>query len=253
MTPPVQKTSARTEKMRAAEHLDAPYDVVQEEVRTLAEQAYRQLHVDIIRGVRIPGERLRIEKLKSIYNIGPTPLREALQKLSADRLVVTEGNRGFKVAPLISTEFEDLNTARTSIEKEAIRLSIERGDNNWEAQIVAAHYLLEKEDKALGSAEHRIPDSWELANAAFHSAVVAACGSIWLLRARSGLHDLVERYRRASLYQKLGQRDLAVEHKAILNAVLDRDAVEACKLTEQHFALTAYTLSEATRSDEKFA
>lgn len=227
------------------EHLEASRDVANEEVLTLAEQAYRKLHVDIIRGVRPPSERLRIEKLKSIYNIGPTPLREALQKLSADRLVVTEGNRGFKVAPLIKSEFEDLNIARTSIEKEAIRLSIARGDNKWEAQVVAAHFLLEKEDNALGSTEHRIPDSWEQANAAFHSAVVVACGSIWLLRARASLHDLVERYRRASIYQKLGQRDLALEHRAILNAVLERDAEQACKLTEQHFALTAETLSDA--------
>lgn len=236
--------------MGTAEQL-RQHDVAAEEVQTLAEQAYRQLHVDIIRGVRSPGERLRIEKLKSIYNIGPTPLREALQKLSVDRLVVTEGNRGFMVAPLINAEFEDLNTARTSIEKEATRLSIARGDNNWEAQLVAAHYLLEKEDKSLSSAEHRIPDSWEHANAAFHTAVVAACGSNWLLRARSGLHDMVERYRRASLYHKIGERDLAAEHKVILEAVLDRDAEKACTLTEQHFALTAQTLSEAQSVDPK--
>lgn len=214
-------------------------------METLALQAYRQLRVDIIRGIRAPEERLRLEMLKSVYGIGPTPLREALQKLSADGLIISEGNRGFMVAPLLVEEFEDLNAARTAIEKEAIRLSIAKGDDHWEAQLVAAHYLLSKEDKALSSARDGVPDSWEEANAAFHSAIVAACGSAWLLRVRASLLDLVERYRRASLYHELGQRKLDVEHSDILAAVLARDTEQACELTERHYALTTQTLVEA--------
>lgn len=214
-------------------------------VETLALRAYRQLRIDIIRGVRAPEERLRLEMLKSTYGIGPTPLREALQKLSAEGLVITEGNRGFAVAPLIAEEFKDLNTARTAIEKEAIRLSIAQGDDHWEAQLVAAHYLLSKEDKALNFEHQLVPDSWEDANAAFHTAIVAACGSAWLLRVRASLADLVERYRRALLYHQLGQRKLNKEHAEILDAALSRDAERTCALTEQHFALTAQTMVEA--------
>lgn len=219
-----------------------PTDIAPNEGETLAQAAYRALRIDIIRGVRAPGERLRLEKLKTIYRVGPTPLREALQKLSADRLVVVEGNRGFTVAPLDFAEFEDLNTARTAIEKEALRLSIARGDDAWEARVVAAAYLMKKEDAALSRGLPRIPDSWERANAAFHLAMVSACGSRWLLWARDGLHDLCERYRRASVYQKLGQRDLASEHAAIAAAVLARDADRACALTEAHYATTARSL-----------
>lgn len=215
-----------------------------EGIETLALEAYRRLRLDIIRGIRAPEERLRIEMLKSIYGIGPTPLREALQKLSADGLVITEGNRGFMVAPLVAAEFADLNKARTAIEKAAIRMSIENGDDHWEARLVAAHYLLSKEDKALSAEQAHIPDSWEEANASFHTAIVAACGSCWLLRVRTSLVALVERYRRASVYQKLGERQLGFEHADILAAVLDRDAELACDLTEKHFALTAQTLTE---------
>ena len=211
---------------------------------TLAQAAYRALRVDIIRGVRPPGERLRIEKLKAIYRIGPTPLREALQKLSADRLVFNEGNRGFTVAPLDPDEFADLNTARIAVEKEALRLSIANGDDEWEARIVAVTYLMRKEDQALSAAHSTVPDSWERANAAFHSAMVAACGSRWLLKIRLDLHDQCERFRRASVYQKLGSRDLSQEHAQIAEAVLARDAEQACALTEQHFKLTATSLAD---------
>ena len=237
----------------AAKHATTARDGDLHAVETLALRAYRRLRVDIIRGIRAPEERLRLEMLKSVYGIGPTPLREALQKLSADGLVTSEGNRGFKVAPLLVQEFEDLNRARTSIEKEAIRLSIAQGDDHWEAQVVAAHYLLSKEDKALVSARDRVPDSWEEANAAFHSAIVAACGSAWLLRVRASLLDLVERYRRASLYHKLGQRQLDVEHSDILDAVLSRDAEQVCELTERHYALTERTLLEAAGLDAEIS
>jgi GntR family transcriptional regulator, carbon starvation induced regulator len=157
------------------------------EGKTLVDAGYRRLRHDIIAGIRPPGERLRIEKLKAIYGIGPTPLREALQKLGQDGLVVTEGNRGFTVAPLDAAEFEDLNLARTVIEKEALRLSIARGGNSWEARVVAASYIMAKEDEALTLVPDRVPDSWERANGEFHAALVSACGSAWLLRVRSGL------------------------------------------------------------------
>ena len=214
-----------------------------EEGGTLADAAYRALRVDIIRGARPPGERLRIEKLKTIYNVGPTPLREALQKLSADQLVLAEGNRGFTVAPLDFVAFSDLNTARTAVETAALRLSVAQGDDAWEAGVVAASYIMRKEDAALVRSGLGVPDAWERANAAFHAAMVAGCGSRWLLRIRADLHDQCERYRRASVYQKIGQRDLTAEHGAIADAVLARDADLACKLTERHFALTASSLS----------
>ncbi|MGA1206510.1 MAG: FCD domain-containing protein [Gammaproteobacteria bacterium] len=218
---------------------------------TLVDTAYSSLRRDIISGERPAGERLRIEKLKTLYGIGPTPLREALQKLAQDGLVVTEGNRGFTVAPLDPAEFEDLNQARIAIEKAALTLSIARGGDAWEARVVAATYLMDKEDTALPQATDGVPDSWERANTEFHTALVSACGSAWLLRVRIGLHDLCERYRRASVYQRLGSRDLSSEHSAIATAALARDVDRVCALTEAHFALTALALRDATDLGEE--
>lgn len=219
--------------------------------QTLADAAYTQLRRDIIVGTRAPGERLRIERLKSIYGIGPTPLREAMQKLAQDGLVISKGNRGFAVAPLDPAEFQDLNLARTVIEKEALRLSIERGKDPWEARVVAAAHIMGKEDAALAEAPAQLPDSWERANTELHAALVSACGSEWLLKIRAGLHDLCERYRRASVYQKLGARDLRAEHAAIVEAALDRDADKACALIEAHFALTASMLTAEGEAEDR--
>lgn len=218
-----------------------------EDGETLAQAAYRTLRGDIIRGLRAPEERLRIEKLKTLYNVGPTPLREALQMLVADSLVQTEGNRGFTVAPLDYHEFLDLNVARTEIELAALRLSIQHGDNDWEARVVAASYLMKKQDDALTSVDEGVPEAWEEANTAYHTALVSACGSKWLLKARADLYDQCARYRLASVYQRIGQRDLSAEHKAITEAVLARDIELASDLTARHFARTAASLPKSTK------
>ena len=116
---------------------------------SMAQRAYRIIRADIISGARNPGERLRIEMLKTVYDIGPTPLREALQKLSTEGLVLALEKRGFMVSPLDLDEFSDLNIARIEIEKVALTRSVALGDSQWESRVVAATYLMNKEDEAL--------------------------------------------------------------------------------------------------------
>lgn len=210
---------------------------------TLTEVAYEALRRDIIRGIRTPGERLRIGRLTELYNVGPTPLREALQRLSADGLVLAGNNRGFTVISLDLAEFHDLNVARTAVEREALRLALTQGDEAWEAGVVSAAYRMEKADAALSGGNLDL-DRWEAANEAFHFAIVAACGSNWLLRIRKNLHDQCERYRRASVYLRRGTRDLGAEHSAIARAVLARDVAAAADLIEAHYAATAENLAE---------
>ena len=210
---------------------------------SMAQRAYRIIRADIISGARPPGERLRIEMLKTIYDIGPTPLREALQKLSTEGLVLALEKRGFMVSPLDLDEFSDLNIARIEIEKVALSRSIALGDRQWESRVVAATYLMNKEDAALLASGNGVSDAWEAANAEFHATMIAACGSKWLLQMRDHLQDMCERYRRSSISQSIrktgnGKRDVGKEHAAISNAVLARDARLACQLTESHYMKT---------------
>jgi GntR family carbon starvation induced transcriptional regulator len=206
------------------------------------EACYNQLKQDIIGGARPPGERLRVDRLKTIYEVGPTPLREALQRLTSENLVLALDRRGFQVAPLDMREFIDLNIARTEVELSALRLSIRRGDASWEAGIVAAAYLMRKADQEFGSQHGQSLDAWETANREFHSALVASCPSQWLLRVRAMLNEKLERYRRAAV-QGCAQRDLDSEHAAIADAVLSRDEALSLSLLERHFARTVESLS----------
>lgn len=211
---------------------------------TLAEAAYRTLRADIIAGRQGPGERLRIERLRTRYGIGPTPLREALHRLSAERLVEAEVNRGFRVAPLDPEGFADLNVARVVVETAALRLAIDLGGDEWEADVVSAAHLMGKADAAFGGDL----DGWEAVNRRFHRALVAACGSRTLLQVRDDLQDKAERHRRASVGDGRSRRDLGAEHRAIAEAVLSRDAEAAVTLTRRHFEATAEGLRRAPPS-----
>ena len=88
---------------------------------TLAEAAFTRLRADIL-GVKFrPGERMHVERLRSEYGVGATPLREALSKLSSLELVVAEGQRGFRVAPVSIENLLDITKTRAWIEGAALR------------------------------------------------------------------------------------------------------------------------------------
>jgi DNA-binding GntR family transcriptional regulator len=209
---------------------------------TQIDLAYGALQRDIVSGARLPDEKLRIERLKQLYGIGPTPLREALQRLVADGLVLAVGNRGFRVAPLDPAEFEDINTARTTLEVEALRRSIRAGGEDWEARVAGTAYRLHKMDAALKKEGRGPDDAWEAANDAFHRATISACDSRWLLKLREIANLQCERYRRASVALRRAERDLEAEHKAIADAVLGRDADRACRLVAEHYDTTTRIL-----------
>lgn len=219
---------------------------------TQAEAALLQLRADIISGIRSPSERLRIEKLREIYGYGPTPIREALQRLSAEGLVIAQGNRGFLVASLDPLECADINIARIEIEKAVLRLAIPKGDDAWEGRVVAAAWQMRKADVALKEGAIDLLD-WELANRNFHLSVASACSSMRLLEVRRILNDQYARFRLSSVAYDSKGRNLAAEHAEIAEAALARDVELSCLLIERHYRTTEEALAaRSARGNVKF-
>lgn len=209
---------------------------------TLAENAYAALRHDIIRGVFRAEQPLRLADLKDRYDMGFSPLREALNRLQAERLVVAEALRGFKVASLSVAELQDATRTRIMIESEALRMAIARGDDEWASRIVSALYSLKVQ--AARTADDK--DVWELEQRhhAFHRALLEGCGSDWLLEFFERLYAATERYRIPVL---IGAdvptgRDIQAEHTALADAVIGRDADLAVSLLRDHYTRTADTI-----------
>lgn len=205
---------------------------------TLTEGTYLQLRRDIIEGRLQPGEKLRVEHLKDRYNAGAGTLREALSLLLSDALVVSEGQRGFHVAPMSLTDLEDITRTRVLVEGEALRQSIQAGDDEWEANLVAAFHRLTKAEEKLGEREEGELREWETRNRDFHEALIAACDSRWLRYLIGLLYRQSERYRHAVISHRALPRDVHAEHTAIFDAALARDLGKATEALEKHIFLT---------------
>lgn len=217
---------------------------------TLSDRAYLAIRNDIVSGSRAPGSRLRIAQLSKDYDIGASPLREALSKLSSEFLVIFEAQRGFSVAPVSTQELRDISQVRCDLESEALKRAIARGGDNWEAGIVAAFYNLGKADTRRRENPEAGSDAWEDRNREFHQALVAACDSEWLKRLRDLLYYQHERYRRISLKHPDPARDLQAEHKAIMDATIARDVPEAIKLSKQHIDRTTKAVLKVIAQSE---
>ncbi|MFK8068541.1 MAG: GntR family transcriptional regulator [Gammaproteobacteria bacterium] len=201
---------------------------------TLFESVYNRLRDDIIHGKLTPDSKLRIEELREKYEISASPLREALNRLAGEGFVNVIGQRGFSVAPISLEDLHDITRMRIHLECEALSESIEKGDDTWEANILASSHRLSK------AAEMRESDflEWEKRNNEFHEALIAACTSPWLLRFRHTLYEQHKRYRVISVIAHDESRDVDAEHEAIKNAALDRDVALACDMTREHIQRT---------------
>jgi DNA-binding GntR family transcriptional regulator len=217
--------------------------------KTLADAAYRRLREDIISGALKPNEKLKFAAMVSRYALGVSPLREALARLSSDHLVRLEGQRGFTVAAASKEELFDVSRVRQSIEGEAIALSIQNGTVDWEAGIVAAFFRLQRVEERREDDSMAWVRDWENCNGAFHTALISQCGSVWLLRLQELLYAQHKRYRFISLRHASARRNLNAEHKALMEACLNRDAVLARQLTVQHIENTANAVAELLPPD----
>jgi len=209
---------------------------VKDAIMTLAEKAYVSLRKDIVDGCFAPDSPLRLAELSERYRMGFSPLREALNRLQAERLVTAESLRGFRVSARSLAEFEDALHARLLVETEALRLSIAQGDDAWEASIVAALYALRRQTRR----ESSDVDGLKTRHHAFHRALLAACGSDWLMNFFERLYAATERYRIPALLDAGPQkRDIDAEHGDIADAVLARDTTRAERLLRDHYLQTA--------------
>lgn len=212
------------------------------EPKTLARQAQNLLRHDILGGQLRPGERLRTKELQARYGLGLSPLRESLQRLSAEGLVVIDEQRGFSVAPVSLAELKDLTLARSSLEAIMLPLAVTQGDADWEADILAAFHRLSRTPLPSGPNAEEAARLWELRHRAFHAALVVGCGSPWLMRLHDQLVDQTERYRMIRLQhlsqRKLKARDVHAEHQALMDAVLERKANQAVALMREHLQAT---------------
>lgn len=209
--------------------------------KTLAQAAFRRLRNDILAGRLSADRKLRLVELGETYAIGLGPLREALSRLASTGLVVAEGQRGFRVAPVSASNLLDLMKTRILIEAIALRLSIALGDLDWESEVLAAHHRLVGAGRAARQPIY-LDETWQKRHREYHMILLAGAGHGYLTENCAAMFDLTDRYRHIYAVAASEERDVEVEHEAITQAILARDAQRAINLTEMHNLKTARAL-----------
>ena len=206
---------------------------------TLATNLYDQLRHDLLAGLLDPGSKLAIEALCERYATSQTPLREALNRLVADGLVRRKEQRGFVVAEVSAADLEEITRTRCWLEEIALRESIAVHSTVWEEALVLAHHRLARAPRSLREDRFEDNPEWEPLHRAFHRALIAGCGSRWLLGFCEQLADQHHRYRRLSAPRAFHKRAVKGEHQALVDAALAGDADKAVGLLRAHFERTA--------------
>lgn len=216
----------------------------------LSEQAFSRLRRDVLIGEFEPGAKLKIDELQSGYGFSSSPLREALNRLSQEGLVKADERRGFRVAGISRTDLADITHMRLLLDVQALRASMEQGDDAWEAVLVAAAHRLEKAELQLGDGPAVLDDEWSRLHRDFHLALLAACSSARQLAMCTSLFDQAERYRRFSARHRVIVRNKNKEHRRLLDAVLKRDVATACMLLAEHIHGTQRNVEAALKQHE---
>jgi DNA-binding GntR family transcriptional regulator len=202
---------------------------------TLAERAYEILKERILDQDVAPGTRLNIDALARETGVSTSPLREALAKLEADRLVVSELYSGYTVAPEPSIDYlGDLLDFRTLIEGHCALIGARR-DNAKLLDEMRATIDDMGATRRLGT-RYKEYRRFVAADSRFHQLIVDSAGNQVASDTYSSMNAIMLQAR-LYLHRSSGKEraaEVSIEHARILQAFKDHDGAAAKRALEAH-------------------
>jgi DNA-binding GntR family transcriptional regulator len=212
---------------------------------SVGEKTYRRIRTDIVFGKLAPSAKLKLDRMREEYGASVSTLRELLNRLASEGLVVAEGQRGFEVAPVSAQNLRELADLRLLLETHALTQSFAAGDMDWEGRVVSAHHKLSATEKRQQAGDRADNETWKRYDFEFHHALISACGSDTLLEAHAPVFD---KYLRYLMIAGIYRGDItAREHQTLLDCALRRDAAMAIGVLKVHIeACVDFTLASGT-------
>lgn len=194
---------------------------------SLADQVFEALEKAILSGEFERDEILTELKLSEKMGVSRTPIREAMMRLSQERIIEMTG-KGARVIGISSEDIRDIYEIRLRIEglcarKAALNMTAEGLQELKSALDLQEFYTLKGD-----------PDGIKNMDSRFHQTMYRLCGSAALRDTLEPLHKRIIKYRRASISVPDRALHSLEEHKAIFDAIAARDADKAEALTLAH-------------------
>ncbi|QMT16752.1 GntR family transcriptional regulator [Planococcus maritimus] len=190
--------------------------------------AYEQIKEKILKCTLAPGQAIVNEKLGKELEISRTPLREALQRLEVEELVVRNSNGTFSVASISIKEVRELFIMRSKLEGILIRDAI---DNLTEKSVEHLSYLTKMVQ--LTSRMEKYADTEDYGGK-FHNAIYTISNNTTVVKIIFQLNDRINRYRHLAHQHLVEIKTSSDEHEVILDCMLKRDKDRAEKEIEKH-------------------
>ncbi|SDG82803.1 GntR family transcriptional regulator [Bosea robiniae] len=210
-------------------------DLVGKPGETLAETLRRTLLDMIVFGYFERGARLYPEKLAEHFNVSLTPVREALMRLAAEGFIEVIQRRGYHIRDPDAKQVLDLWQVRLAIELMAGELMIERLkdgtlDGTAIDRIEEVQRRLEVDPQAISHKDRHEQ------NASFHHQIVELSGNALLLSTYRGIQmQVLNAWIQRGIESWRGRHaSEAVEHRAILAALRDRNPNDYAKAVREH-------------------
>lgn len=201
------------------------------EAKTLVDRAYSFLLNAIVKGDIAPGTRLREAELSEELEVGRGPLREAIQKLEARKLVTKVPHVGAQVVQCTDAELTEIYQLRETLEALACELAAKR---MTDADLEKLGGILQQHKAHLQAHQGETYIDQE-PNQDFHFFIIQRSGNQWLIRLLCDeLYHRVRMYRFQSAHKRTHPSKALEEHQQIFQALRNRDAELASLLMKRH-------------------
>ncbi|WP_346764594.1 GntR family transcriptional regulator [Rhodococcus sp. HNM0569] len=210
---------------------------------TTVEALYSSLRERIVDGVYQPGQRMSQEQLAAEFDVSRTPLREALQRLEADGLLVAQANRGMHVAPIVNSETEESYALRILVEAPTIAAVIDE---------LTADDLTQMRTALEAMHRHRNHSKrFQRAHQEFHDVALTRYPASFRELTLS-MHTRIQRHQSVYLSHQRTPDDFVAADTHLLDAVEARNSQSARRIMEFHLIDAALGLVLDADPDHRF-
>lgn len=199
---------------------------------SLRGRVYDRIRQDILNGVYKEHEELKEATLGEKMGVSRTPVREALRQLELEGLVEIIPNKGARVTGITKKDIDDIYQIRYLLEGLSARWATEHVTEEQLDKMEETLYLTE-----FHAAKGNYAQVYEL-DSQFHELMYEASGSKLLNHILSDFHMYVTRVRKTSLASGNRSKNSTEEHRAILNAIRERNADKAEQCAHNHVMST---------------
>jgi DNA-binding GntR family transcriptional regulator len=202
--------------------------------------AYVEIKQKIINGELEPDQTVVEESLASELEISRTPLREALQRLEIEELVIRQANGRLKVAPISAQEVEEIFVVRSLLEGITAREATMKADKK------EIEHLEKLTREIVEAAREGKSENVIYYGSQFHSYLYEISGNRTVLKILGQLNDHISRYRRWGPLRKQDRsRAAAEEHQMIFDRIAAKDAEGAQMEMRKHIQNSLATAVES--------